>query len=588
VRRWLQFVLLLLGVPVFAHVPDRYLKVYVSGEPGPATRFGGVELDYLYDRLGQLTNAAAFEPGRTATRLNETFGYAYDPAGDLRRRINGATTNNFYTDRLNQLTNATRSSAITVSGTLSTNGNTVRVNGVNATVYHDLTFSTTSGVPLSDGPNTLTTTAIDQYNRTPTQVTTVNLPQSVTLFYDANGNLTNDGLRRFEYDGADRLSAVYVPNAWRAEFFYDGLSRTRITKEYNWQGAWAKTNETRYVYLGRLVVQERNSADNPTVTYTRGLDLSGTWDGAGGIGGLLARTDSNGSAFYHNDGAGNITALINSAGQIQARYAYDPFGNLVSKRGPLADANVYRFSSKEHLPNAGLYYYGFRFYDPNLQRWLNQDPIGLAGGVNLYRFVGNDPLNFVDLLGLATYPEGFIGPMQPEDFLIGGGGNYTMRVSPNGELLPTDGGGEDLSLDFYDLFNFARSIPRSLKDLAQPAVCWAKKKAAETLEKNKAAGKAFEKEVENDLKAKTETVAPQITLETKKGTKTRMDFVTKDASGNIGLTEAKSSGTAPLTPNQSKAFPEIGKTGATVKGEGKPAFPGGTLIPPTKVDVTRP
>jgi len=57
---------------------------------------------------------------------------------------------------------------------------------------------------------------------------------------------------------------------------------------------------------------------------------------------------------------------------------------------------------------------------------------------------------------------------------------------------------------------------------------------------------------------------------------------------NTGVTEAKSSATAPLTPNQAKAFPEIEKTGATVKGAGKPGFPGGTQIPPTKVDIVRP
>jgi RHS repeat-associated protein len=292
---------------------------------------------------------------------------------------------------------------MTVSGSLATNASYVTVNNVGATVYQDYTFSTTGGVPLNDGANTLTTKAVDGQNFTNTLVTTASLPRSVSLTYDSNGNLINDGLRRLEYDSADRLTAVYVPNSWRTEFVYDGLSRRRVTREKGWQGGtWVQTNETRYVYLGRSVVQERNSAGNPTVTYTRGLDLSGTFGGAGGIGGLLARTDGSGAAFYHNDGAGNITTLINSSGQVQARYTYDPFGNLIDKRGPLADANLYRFSSKEHLPSAGLYYYGFRFYEPNLQRWLNKDPIGLAGGLNLYQFVGNNPISLLDPFGLAV------------------------------------------------------------------------------------------------------------------------------------------------------------------------------------------
>ena len=145
------------------------------------------------------------------------------------------------------------------------------------------------------------------------------------------------------------------------------------------------------------------------VSYTQGKDLSGTLGGAGGIGGLLARTDhglltlgsSNAHAFYHSDANGNITALINSAQQIVAQYAYDPFGNLVVKNGPLADSNVYRLSTKEVHSPSGTYYYGFRFYDPGLQRWLNRDPIGERGGLNLYAYIGNNPINHYDPLGLA-------------------------------------------------------------------------------------------------------------------------------------------------------------------------------------------
>jgi hypothetical protein len=113
-------------------------------------------------------------------------------------------------------------------------------------------------------------------------------------------------------------------------------------------------------------------------------------------------------------------------------------------------------------------------------------------------------------------------------------------------------------------------------------------KEGSTILKNAKQGKVFEGEVQKALEATKETTASQVTVETKNGVKTRIDFATKDQTGQIGLTEAKSSATAPLTPNQAKAFPEIEKTGATVKGAGKPGFPGGTQIPPTKVDIVRP
>jgi len=92
--------------------------------------------------------------------------------------------------------------------------------------------------------------------------------------------------------------------------------------------------------------------------------------------------------------------LVDASQVTVASYRYDPFGNPISLSGSLAGANVYRFSSKEIHVNSGMYYYGYRWYDPNLQRWLNRDPIMELGGINLYGFVGNDPVDGCDLFGL--------------------------------------------------------------------------------------------------------------------------------------------------------------------------------------------
>ena len=240
----------------------------------------------------------------------------------------------------------------------------------------------------------------------------MNLPATNTFSYDGNGNLTNDGRRVFEYDFENQLTNVYVASAWRSEFKFDAFGRRRVRKEYGWSGSvWTLTNEVRYVYDGMLVVQERNANNLALVSYTRGNDLSGSLQGAGGIGGLLARTDNgqmiagnaSAHAYYHADGNGNITALVNTNGSVVARYNYDPYGNLLGMSGPLAEANSYRFSSKEFQANAGLYYYGFRFYEPNLQRWLNRDPMEELGGINLYSFCANDTFAYVDIDGLALF-----------------------------------------------------------------------------------------------------------------------------------------------------------------------------------------
>jgi RHS repeat-associated protein len=156
------------------------------------------------------------------------------------------------------------------------------------------------------------------------------------------------------------------------------------------------------------VIQERTTA--PTVSYTRGTDVSGALEGAGGIGGLLARSTGCSSGnwtthyCYHADGNGNITYPVDASQALAASYRYDPFASTISTSGGQAGANVYRLSSKEIHVNSGLYYYGCRFYDPNAQRWINRDPLGISGGLNFYEFARNAPSLLVDSFGLDSIP----------------------------------------------------------------------------------------------------------------------------------------------------------------------------------------
>jgi RHS repeat-associated protein len=361
-----------------------------------------------YDNIGQLISWTAQESG-SAARLNEQLGYGFDASGNLENRTNGFLIQTFNSDALNQLSTVTRSGPLTLTGATPAPATYVMVNGSSAQTYGDLTFARTN-ISLSNGANTFTIIAHNTEGLAVTNVMGVNLPATNVFQYDGNGNLTNDGTRSFAYDGENQLTNVFVTGQWRTDLLYDGLRRRRITREYSWTGSsWLQTNETRLLYDGMLPIQERDSNNTPQVTYTRGLDLSGNIHGAGGIGGLLARTDGNGSTFYHSDGEGNITALMDANGNVVARYEYDPFGRLIGKSGPMADGNVYRFSSKEYQRATGLYAYGFRFYEPNFQRWVNRDPIQEWGGINLYGFVNNNPVNAMDLLGLDYDPDSYYG-----------------------------------------------------------------------------------------------------------------------------------------------------------------------------------
>ncbi len=374
--------------------------VNLGNQRTAVTRTGENTANYTYDAIGQLIADQAYEVSGGAARVNEQLHYAFDPAGNLNYRTNNTLIENFQVNALNELTSNTNGGKLTAMGTSTSPATSVAVNGTNALIYGDATFAATN-MPLT---TTYTAIASDSLGRHATNTVTVSIATSTTYQYDRNGNLTNDGLRNFAYDDENQLTQVWLANQWFSQFTYDGKMRRRIRQEYAWQGgAWVQTNKVYYVYDGNVVIQERDINNLPTTTYTRGKDLSGSLQGAGGIGGFLARTDNlplaTGHSFFHADANGNVTMLINDSQDIVAKYLYDAFGNTISKSGLLADANLYRFSSKEAHPNSGLVYFLYRYYDPHLQRWPNRDPLDESGGINLYQFVYNRPTDLSDSYG---------------------------------------------------------------------------------------------------------------------------------------------------------------------------------------------
>jgi RHS repeat-associated protein len=367
------------------------------------TRTDGSYVDYNYDGIGQLKSALGKEAGGSS-RLNETFRYSYDHAGNLSHRTNDILDESFTVDTWDKLVSVTRSGRITVMGATSAAATNVTVNTSNATLYADNTFASTNHTLTATG---FTAIAKDSYGRCDTN-TVSNLPESVFVSYDDDGRLVNDGRLGFQYDEENQLIAVWddVVASWKSEFVYDGKMRRRIRKEFRWQnGTWVQTNEVRYIYDGNVVIQERDAMNSLSVTYTRGPDLSRSFEGAGGIGGLLARRDDRAAtpAYYHADRLGNVTMLISPQQIPVAKYFYDPFGTILSSSGPLADANLYRFSSKESHTLSGLTFYAMRYYSARMHRWLNPDPIQELGGINLSSFVGNSPVRAIDPFGLSFW-----------------------------------------------------------------------------------------------------------------------------------------------------------------------------------------
>ena len=97
----------------------------------------------------------------------------------------------------------------------------------------------------------------------------------------------------------------------------------------------------------------------------------------------------------------NVMGLVNATnGNISAKYEYGPFGEVFCSVGDMAKVNPFGFSTKYTDNETDLVYYGYRYYSPALGRWLSRDPIEEQGGLNLYGFVNNDPVNAYDTLGL--------------------------------------------------------------------------------------------------------------------------------------------------------------------------------------------
>ena len=233
-------------------------------------------------------------------------------------------------------------------------------------------------------PNPVTNTSYNEAN----QMLSFN---DKNIVYDNNGNMTSVtnscGTTNYTWDVRNRLVAINGFNtdctALTASFKYDALGR-RIEKTINGR-------TIQYLYDGLDIVQEiENGA--VSVNYIRTLNIDEP----------LARIKSDGTVrYYQQDALGSVIALTDDNGIVKTTYSYDPFGN-VTISGEASD-NPFQFAGREN-DGTGHLFERYRYYSLDLLRYISQDPIGIAGGdVNYYVRVGNNPVNFVDPLGLAEW-----------------------------------------------------------------------------------------------------------------------------------------------------------------------------------------
>lgn len=237
-----------------------------------------------------------------------------------------------------------------------------------------------------------------------------------TISYDANGNITNDGSKTFSWNARNQLSGIGTTG-----FGYDGAGR-RI--------AITSAGQTKnFLYDGLQPAQEQTGG-TPTANLLHGP----------GIDELLRRTVGSATGDYLADALGGTLALTDASGAITTSYTYAPYGATTTS-GTVSD-NTYEFTGREN-DGTGLYYYRARYYNPVYGRFVSEDPIGLAGGSNLYGYVNGQPTMKVDPLGLASVLPGPI-PLPvplPSTPVPGGGsgddGSYGGILEPGTFPRPT-------------------------------------------------------------------------------------------------------------------------------------------------------
>ncbi len=208
--------------------------------------------------------------------------------------------------------------------------------------------------------------------------------------HDDNGNLANDGNRQYIYDTLNRLIQIRDGSGSEiSRYSYDSLNR-RIRKE-------TQGESLLFFYDGNQVIEERGNSDQVLRQYVYGLNIDDV---------LQMRSGAQ-DFYYHENSLGSTTALSDGAGDVIERYDYDAYGlTRVLAADGLTEligssvSNPYLYTGRRLDEESGLYFYRARYYSPARGRFLQRDPLGYADGMGLYAYVQNNPVNFIDPMGL--------------------------------------------------------------------------------------------------------------------------------------------------------------------------------------------
>ena len=354
---------------------------------------------YTYDQYGRISQINNISYTRLTNseliaQINRPNGigsvYGYEANRDLESEVSHGTFSAYgYSNNAigNRVSMNRSGSVFTTSDTINYSYNDrsevtgAASNAPNSTYNYSYAFD-----PIG---NRLTASLAGQsFNYTTNLLNQYTAVNTVSPTYDDDGNMLANGNWSYTWSGENRLiRAENSTTGIRLEFAYDYRGR-RIFKKVYENNSLAQ--HSKFIYDGYKLIEELDALNNDALirryawqpeTLDRDVPLT-VYDAA-----------ADKTYFYHTDANKNVTELSNENGEVIAHYEYSPFGSLTKTEGAYAASNPFRFSSEYFDKETGLVYYNYRYYNPELGRWISRDPIEEQGGYNLYGMLGNNPMN---------------------------------------------------------------------------------------------------------------------------------------------------------------------------------------------------
>ena len=370
----------------------------------------------LHSRFQSLFNLSHLE-------TNFYRAYSYDDLGRISAKLNGApsgTREEYSYDNLGRLTGRVTEGNCQFTGW---NENFGAISTCNTAISTESFTYDQVGNRTDHGGVTGTGNRIQSF-------------AGITFTHDADGNVTQKYVaggydRRYWWSAESRLDSVSQTGASKVRYDYDALGRpVRKWRE----GASDWVFEQLWVYDGdhRLVSLDASMNRVEEYAYAPGIDRP--------IATIRGNTGVSSIGYHVQDELGNIIGVIETSAYVSQANSYNAWGS-VTETGTATNSRLFWKGLKWEGDVAGLYYMRNRWYDPETGRFMSEDPIGLAGGINMYTFANNDPINGWDPYGLIPCT----AELEAIGFLTAMGSNGDWWCVPPAQLPPvqiTGGGGD--------------------------------------------------------------------------------------------------------------------------------------------------